>query len=1279
MDRLASRRAMKLLVSKIIFVFTLAVLAVGCLDINSQYTIVYPESGGVYVGFENARPACYPGCPIELMENEFVIAYDNNPSGDVVISLNNTDVSSFFSFSATEAQASINDLQQFIRQGQNTLSVDALSFGPSINFYADFAGPDIVITEADIAADGNPNTLLVNGFLRDASGYDNASLVINSFNLTYQETSPPTIQEAASGNAEYEFTINTDGSFSGVVDIADDLDMYKFEALDKYGYVSSVKFAADSQAQNSVIMSNAVNVAVGDSFVASLRPIISAQLAETALEVNCFDTSSEYYSAATCASLTDLTAKIPVPLLGEIDTDISVKLFRKWGPEPGYNIDLGEGSKYVDNPFDQTGNIYLNGFDVRENDRLGINATVKYITAAVDVTAHIPLVFFTIPLGMALPLDIERVDVDGEALVKVREYDNEGVTDGSNPCSDSGQKCKGSIWVDIVDGTSVALSGMSDSQASDDQGILTAVIGWILGTGLLDGLISGLVPDIIESAIEENMNTLIISFLLSPDTLVVDENNDLLEGGDSPRFNTELLTVGMGTEVNGDQGDFVLRYDAQFDILQVDSNVKPSIGSVFVNDPIDPAEVLNVNTGLGSNLSVAISSNFINQGLNAVYAVGATHLTVFNGELETGATLSDLSDGTRVNQTRIRLWPDMSPVFGMGGIDNTEDEAFIEYQSATMYLDAWKDVNGTLQWVNQAEFSVDFKVAARVGDYDGVFRMSTYGSPIFNVNAVKVSEDFPIPINQPLVQLLIDVVFGFVMPTISNEYAVLDLGNFAEETLAAQPPVEYLDANDNLRTEKLAFEITTDEVRAAGVKKNNLLFQMKAIDPRLPPAPVFPFYDFDEDGVNDYQDNCRVSQISIEAAIDQAEANGFTVPDYEFKTGVNDLGEQIYIYEDGQPVLENQAAVDAALAAQISYVKGILNQELADYYNNGNAPDQSELDWWNHMRTNNGSSDSILTMSDISSAPWLIMLYSNTSQHNTDGDRIGELCEVDDDRDGVYVDNVPTSIQGTASEVNYVDNCAATQQLDGGALWTASRLASGAYRNATDTDLATAAGDLCDPRKTYIMIGSYGSEETDGQKMCYAHSYPSEVRCGPGYDPADYQGLAEGAGNGVCYRFRPVTAKTDHDVERLDLSMPCDESDVRQRWYLSPVDIANNQYRFYTNENRTGTRLVTNGNRNAVHTGSLPGGEIDTFEFKAANVDINSTREQIDNPWYVYSTGILGGNECMMYKHWSIDFDADLCLSFKAESYGSPGISAENDYRFSIRVGPNQDPWNGQW
>ena len=42
------------------------------------------------------------------------------------------------------------------------------------------------------------------------------------------------------------------------------------------------------------------------------------------------------------------------------------------------------------------------------------------------------------------------------------------------------------------------------------------------------------------------------------------------------------------------------------------------------------------------------------------------------------------------------------------------------------------------------------------------------------------------------------------------------------------------------------------------------------------------------------------------------------------------------------------------------------------------------------------------------------MLLSNTNQQNTDGDRIGEMCEDDADRDGIYSDNT------TASDA---DNC----------------------------------------------------------------------------------------------------------------------------------------------------------------------------------------------------------------------------------------------------------------
>jgi hypothetical protein len=213
-------------------------------------------------------------------------------------------------YGPSSATGDINKFKQFFRDGRNTLSVDPLGFGPTLEFSLDLEGPDIIITRGEIVNAGAD--LELEGFMRDSSDVapvlDMALIQVQGYasNGSINRSEIPASPIAINVNPKGFFCVGsatTDvvkqavdaGELvcdpSPAVNIVDLVDastslLYSFTTSDANGYPSNKEYIADSEEIETLGIENAVRVAVGDSFVNSLRPLIAAGIYNILLQQN---------------------------------------------------------------------------------------------------------------------------------------------------------------------------------------------------------------------------------------------------------------------------------------------------------------------------------------------------------------------------------------------------------------------------------------------------------------------------------------------------------------------------------------------------------------------------------------------------------------------------------------------------------------------------------------------------------------------------------------------------------------------------------------------------------------------------------------------------------------------------------------------------------------------------------------------------------------------------------------------------------------------------------
>ena len=1237
---------------KVIFMTAvLAMLTSGCMeDLNlSSYKITYPVNNGTYIGTVNFLPPAN-GSGTTPLQGEFKISYTSPPSGKVDVVLNGHEISEYFVFGPTGATGDIEKFKQFFRHGKNTLSVAPTSFGPMVIFNLDMEGPKIIITRGEVSVDGT--SVEIEGYLRDFSLFD-SKMDLDLVSINGYEGDGRLKRQLRSSS---QIAVNADGSFcacgTAKISLGTLLSekplLYSFEARDIYGFENAKEYLADTDGVNTLPLPRAVSVAVGDSFIESMRPLIASAIYQT-LENAPIDIRSACWNDPNITSTSfpddpNSTGKCPSPKDGGV--------FPRGLNPLTVNIGLGDMPTTVKRMFlnDDPGNMatmLLNRFELQENNEINLDLVITEMEVALDIDGG----WF---LGtISITLYIERTQVDAIAIA-------------------SAVNKKMHVEID-PDRANISLDGISSSELK--------IWGINLGGGfissILDALgptIAGMLPGILNPILEENLQKMVIG-----GTVTQPENNT--------SFDLLLNIAEMGTDnLLGPGMPYDLKVDLEsvVDILVSDSNINPILGPVYYDDPVDPTIMYNSLGETGTNLTVAVNSNLVNQSLAALHATGVTFFTMHNGTMYYGghpqspaidptnpASLTKALEG----DTRIRLWPDMPPAVVFSEVVGEEGQgrAAIEFESASLYLDTLRKVDGQLEWQNDIELQVNFDLAVGIKESDGVFTMAAAGPPVFTIN--KMVNNTPFQITRTIIQTILDVAMILGGDVLEDQFVVLDLGTIASETINGTS-VQYMSDKDDytitgsacmsfkddgtpvsplpsgvtagsdnrydLICETINFVVTTNTAGVTGAKGSNLFFQMEARDPAIPPAPAIPRFDLDDDGVIDYRDNCRVQTGDLASAIQLAGG----LPGH-----VDEEGNPIGTFEDD--------------------VRGHVNSILATRYGVA-TPSTTDQNWYNTMRTG----DAPLTGGALGSYPWIRMLYSNGAQVNLDEDRVGDLCENDVDRDGIWAsyDN------GMANN----DNCPYI-----------------ANPGQEDTLYPPGVGDACNVRTTFVLLRSLESAQ---------------------------------GGTPQCLTRAGLTG-TGWVSDTLKNMAACNPADTNQRWYMkavNPNDL-NAGVEFYNNASRNSNsdfRLTSFGY--AVSDGAYAANpdnftrvdemrllRTDNTTLKGQNDDSVSacgwgagacyrTEERADpvfffraaasstvyienmHPWYIdtsFGTGRngvtypypfansgwtnIGKNSCMTYSSgWGVDIgssgDGEFC-------------AAGARWRWAIWVGATDSPWNGVW
>src|SRR5690554_2410200 len=183
---------------RVLFILPLVLLA-SCVDdfFQTPFEVVFPHNNGKYIGDQIA---------------DFTITY-NRPVTSADIYLNGSKISSEFNYGPLSATAPIERIRKYLREGDNTLIVDPLAFGPTIKFIADTKGPEILIKDGKVTSGTN---MRIKGTLRDASGI--SSLEVFQSRVIGIKESTGEVDRVTIGPVA--IPVNQDKTFDTIIDVS---------------------------------------------------------------------------------------------------------------------------------------------------------------------------------------------------------------------------------------------------------------------------------------------------------------------------------------------------------------------------------------------------------------------------------------------------------------------------------------------------------------------------------------------------------------------------------------------------------------------------------------------------------------------------------------------------------------------------------------------------------------------------------------------------------------------------------------------------------------------------------------------------------------------------------------------------------------------------------------------------------------------------------------------------------------------------------------------------
>ncbi|CAA0105073.1 Uncharacterised protein [BD1-7 clade bacterium] len=797
----------------------------GCID-DANYSVSQPQSNTKYVG-TSVAPDNNLG--FDMLPGQFVVTYDENP-GTVNIYLNGNQIEQHFSFGPKQATADASALSDYLKQGENLLTVNPLGLGPTIAFTLDSKGPSVVIESVEYSnpADKTSGTVNISGKVNDASSID--SLVMKTG-----------MREQPLGN---EVTATLDGnnfSISNVPVSFDDggtntpYDLFGFAAEDEHGYQQEI-----SLLRNGAPIDPLMAIRIDEVMLLQLVGFISSSAScKTGTDTSGYTSPRQLTENEVCTGFPPGTPFLDnlAKLSSGIMKDITIEEMHIQNMEMR-SLSFDENGDFV---LDLT--MYPQSWSAANDPANPINGQVDN-NSQVGVYVIVSLKALGIPITM--DLFIESVDV--KAKVKFAMENRE-------------------LTVEVTPATDASALDMHDLRIENGTALGIDISG-LLQSLIAGGGLDGIILSTIQGALDENLTSLQfpLTFGKTFDT-----------PPDADDFKIDILPESAGTNagVGDTAGNLSMDYTGVFEALSVTPNVPQTLGSYYVNDG-DLPPVAEADVSDSSSLVVSVNTNMINQMMLTMFNAGLMHMNVLSGDatgLEPHLAVQGnsiffgpdgLSDSMgAANATRTRLIPTTPPNFRMLGDGTTQ--ANISYVGASMEVDRNECSDGVCEWKNRFNVNLDIEAGVTLDSRDDVLFMTINGNPSVQINSLEDNLDLPfgLKLSDSLVQSALDLMIAVVIPQIAET----ELKITVSELCALVDP----EADP---TNCWSSTMETDSVSSQG---GHLSFKM-GID-----------RDLDGDGVDVLSDNCPF--VANPAQTD-ADNNGIGLacePDTDLDTIVDEV------------------------------------------------------------------------------------------------------------------------------------------------------------------------------------------------------------------------------------------------------------------------------------------------------------------------------------------------------------------------------------------------------
>lgn len=808
-----------------IFLLTSLALAslTGCLDeLNlTQYEISGIEANKNYVGLAYEPPPAPTTVP--QLPEYFSIEYSHNHS-NIPVYLNGQTVSAFLEYSANSARLEFARVAEFLRQGENVISVAPLSFGPQLRFGFDNAGPLLDVDKLEQIGDAYQLSLRVD----DGANIDELYIQEMSYQWdggvdNSQYTSFKTSTQTPIGEKTFFSQSNDDKELWHANNLVSaTAKMYRIYARDEYGYETEDYYLAPGEKINNVF-----KLRLDKKVLDTVVPMAEANIS--------------YMHIYAPKALANMGKSIPSDPDAEPADTLDI-MSRFWSRDGIFYGDTGNGAK-TNNPAD-CGYIETNNWDASDQgvyfdctswDGSNCNSGDWVIPSHI---AHktgecSKIIMYRTELGEAS--DLRFTLKDGA--------NNQGVMD-LNIKLRRGNKSK-ALWADLgikhvkcgkqsekyggflgigaktryftdhycrITGDAKAglgLVSLGDLKVEANEGNPSGGVkvlikdgdldldlpgmklnlsGLKIGSGLdgiiglISGLLDGMFVDIVKGVIKANLP----EFILGADFYTEWDATDPKD----PSLQVQSHAYQVWTNADSDPNnelEWYMYYAGFFRSLKEHPDLENKVlGSRYVLEPVMPPVTTN------ADIDMAININIINQALMSFYRSGISHITVTSNkhvnheDKETNIFFGpNITDGYNFsnNEKRVQLIPRTPGVLQMA--DNANGtHASLYYRNAKMLIETFKDG----QWETNFTVEVDLQLGVLMEAKDGNFYIKVLGIPKLEIKQIALgdSDDWVVSnekgnmvftmgnnVIKNTVQLLVDGFMSLAIPQLSEEVGEL--------------------------------------------------------------------------------------------------------------------------------------------------------------------------------------------------------------------------------------------------------------------------------------------------------------------------------------------------------------------------------------------------------------------------------------------------------------------------------------------------------------------------